>query len=240
MSMSAVCLQKPKTLVRVSFSQARYLDTPLACPEVGPRWDRYQAVSRTSVLRPGTMLLDQLCRLGFGAFPRERDLGQVAASWAKVADLDKLDPWRLRYGEIIGTDWNEVDRDAWVYAARDPIATRLAFVPLRNRARELARHNKIDRRTIQQYGLLSQRLQIRAGIALAAMHHRGICVDTARRKQTERRLRDELQRLTARLDATPELAGVFRRDKQSKYSHGEAQDCPEAAARSSRSIGRRT
>lgn len=161
-----------------------------------------------------TMLLDQLCRLGFGAFPRERDLGQVAASWAKVDDLDKCDPWRLRYGEIIGADWRTIDRGAWAYAAKDPIATRLAFIPLRNRARELARLNKIDQQTIQQYGLLSQRLQIQAGIALAAVHHRGICVDTARREQTEHRLRDELQRLTARLDATSELAGVFFRDKE--------------------------
>ena len=163
-----------------------------------------------------TMLLDQLCRLGFGAFPRERNLSEVAVSWAKVDDLNKLDPWRLRYGEIIGADWRTVDRSAWSYAAKDPIATRLAFIPLRNRARELARQNKVDRQTIRLYGLLSQRLQIRAGIALAAVNHRGICVDTARRKQTERRLRDELQRLTNRLDTTPDLAGVFCRDKEGK------------------------
>ena len=160
-----------------------------------------------------TMLLDQLCRLAFGAYPRERHLGEVAAAWANISDLDKHDPWRLRYGEIIGVDWRDVDRDAWTYAAKDPIATRLAFFPLRDRARELARQNSVDRETIQQYGLLSQRIQIRAGIALAAMSHRGICLDTNRREKTEQRLRDEMLNLLTRLDAMPELSGIFQRDK---------------------------
>lgn len=160
-----------------------------------------------------TMLLDQLCRLGFGTFPRERHLGEVAASWAKVDDLDKNDPWRLRYGEIIGVDWAAVDLDAWDYAAKDPIATRLAFIPLRDRARELAARNGVETDTIQRYGLLSQRLQIRAAIALAAVSHRGIGIDTSHREETERRLRNEMRRLLTQLDEMPDLAGVFRRDK---------------------------
>lgn len=161
-----------------------------------------------------TMLLDQLCRLGLGAFPRERDLSEVARSWAGISDLNKDDPWRLRYKEIIDADWCSVDRKAWEYAARDPIATRLAFVPLRNQARQVAKQNDIPQDTIKRYGLLSQKIQIRAGIALAATSHRGVCIDTARREDTEKRLQDELHRLVMQLDATTDLAGVFRRDRQ--------------------------
>ena len=48
-----------------------------------------------------TMLLDQLVRLANGATnTRQRDLAAVARDWTEIPDLDKDDPWRIRYGEI--------------------------------------------------------------------------------------------------------------------------------------------
>ena len=57
------------------------------------------------------------------------------------------------------------------------------------------------------------------GSHLAAMSHRGIGIDTARREETEQRLRAEMRRLLTQLDAMPELSGVFRRDKENNLSY---------------------
>jgi len=74
-----------------------------------------------------TMLLDCLIRLGrIDAEPINRDLGTVAAEYCPGVQLDKSDPYRLRYGELIGlavTAWPDVEQGFWTYAACDPIAT---------------------------------------------------------------------------------------------------------------------
>ena len=52
-----------------------------------------------------TMLADQLVRLAYGSgYPRPRDLATVAKRWAKIEDVDKDDPYRKRFGEIIDLD----------------------------------------------------------------------------------------------------------------------------------------
>ena len=74
-----------------------------------------------------TMLLDALIRLGrIDAEPINRDLGTVAAEYCPRIELDKSDPYRLRYGELIGLPvaaWAETEPGFWRYAACDPIAT---------------------------------------------------------------------------------------------------------------------
>ena len=56
-----------------------------------------------------TMLLDSLIRLArIDAEPISRDLGTVASEYCPGVQLDKSDPYRLRYGELIGlstADW---------------------------------------------------------------------------------------------------------------------------------------
>ena len=74
-----------------------------------------------------TMLLDQLIRLAqIDTEPINRDLATVAAEYCPGVHLDKADPYRLRYGELIGLPaeaWEDMEPGFWQYAARDPIAT---------------------------------------------------------------------------------------------------------------------
>jgi hypothetical protein len=162
-----------------------------------------------------TMLLDQLVRLAYGSpHPVPRNLGAVAARWAGISDLDKTDPWRLRYGETIGVPWRGIDRAAWHYAAKDAIATRLAFVELRSAARKLSQRHAVDAAALDEYGPLTVRLQVRAAIALHATELRGICVDQSRRQDAERALRELLARQVQQLEAIPEFRDVFRYDKK--------------------------
>jgi hypothetical protein len=74
-----------------------------------------------------TMLLDGLIRLArTDAYPRPRDLAEVALAYAGLA-IDKCDPYRLRYGEILGVDWAKVEPAFFEYAVKDAIVTLAAY-----------------------------------------------------------------------------------------------------------------
>ena len=84
------------------------------------------------------MLLDCLIRLGRDdTEPINRDLGTVAQDYAGLS-LNKSDPYRLRYGELIGLSaeaWTETEVGFWTYAAGDVIAT----LQVAKRQRSIAR-----------------------------------------------------------------------------------------------------
>jgi hypothetical protein len=84
-----------------------------------------------------TMLLDELIRLArTDAYPRPRNLAEVADEYAGMK-IDKSDPYRLRYAEIIGRDWATVERGFFEYAVKDPIATLTAYQAMYSKAIEL-------------------------------------------------------------------------------------------------------
>jgi hypothetical protein len=91
-----------------------------------------------------TMLLDELIRLArTDAYPCPRDLSVVAFEYAGL-QIDKDDPFRLRYGEIIGRDWAVVERGFFDYAVKDPIATLAAYYPMRADAIKLMEAHGYD------------------------------------------------------------------------------------------------
>jgi hypothetical protein len=86
------------------------------------------------------MLLDELIRLArTDARPRPRGLAEVAREYAGL-ELDKQDPYRTRYAEIIGRDWAAVDRGFFDYAVKDPIATLAAYQAMYPESLELQAH----------------------------------------------------------------------------------------------------
>ena len=90
------------------------------------------------------MLLDELIRLArTDAYPRARDLGVVALEYAGL-EIDKGNPLRLRYTEIIGRDWAAVERGFFDYAVKDPIATLAAYHPMRAEAIQLMEAHGYD------------------------------------------------------------------------------------------------
>src|SRR5262249_26267173 len=85
-----------------------------------------------------TMLLDMLVRLARDdSFPEMRNLGVVAREYVGL-EVDKADPYRLRYGEIIGKDWATVEAGFFTYAIKDAIVTLPAYRALRQQAMALA------------------------------------------------------------------------------------------------------
>lgn len=141
-------------------------------------------------LNHDTMILDGLVRIAQGkAESSEEDedkfymrgLGEVSKEYAGII-LDKSDPYRKRYFEIIGKKFDEIkDKGYWEYAAKDAYATvkvwptlyRLASeISIRyssaygNREENLAKWN--------QYGVLTEQIQIKGALALSQIERIGM------------------------------------------------------------------
>ena len=68
--------------------------------------------------------------------PSYRNLAQLAEHYCEISQLNKEDPWRMRYAETIGKSWKSFPKAAWMYAAKDPIVTRLVWQELVNNSNQ--------------------------------------------------------------------------------------------------------
>ena len=160
------------------------------------------------------MLLEALVRLArSGAYPSQRDLGTVAAEYAGLA-VNKEDPYRLRYAEIIGRPWDQVDSGFFRYAIGDSIATWRADSILRPMAIELARSHGVSDQAIAKYGPLTETIQVKSAIVLAAITRHGIHLDLDQAAKVQGALRERLDEVVARLRACPETAHLFKLDRK--------------------------
>jgi hypothetical protein len=161
-----------------------------------------------------TMILDALIRLAENdAEPVNRGLGVVAQQFCGL-ELDKQDPYRMRYGELIGLraeQWDDVEPGFWQYACKDPIATLLVMKQLERRAAKLIapwkQHLLPDAK--RRFGPLTASLQVQGAIALDYVSRSGIHVDVER---THALHQDLLSSLQDRVTELEEIAGdVFQK-----------------------------
>jgi site-specific DNA-methyltransferase (adenine-specific)/site-specific DNA-methyltransferase (cytosine-N4-specific) len=156
-----------------------------------------------------TMLLDALVRLAKDdAHPRSLPLDVLAREYAGL-DVAKDDPHRLRFAEIIGKDWETVEEGFFTYAIADAIVTHPIHAELRRQATALAcRHagQEVWPDAGQRFGLLTETLQVRKAIALAAIERQGIAVDQEQVRVEEADLRRRHDAAVADMKALcPEL-----------------------------------
>jgi DNA polymerase I-like protein with 3'-5' exonuclease and polymerase domains len=157
-----------------------------------------------------TMIRDMLLRLGrHDAHPTPRNLGVLAREYADL-EIDKEDPYRVRYGEIIGRDWADVERGFFAYAIKDAIATRLVYDELRRRTAELARIRHVPDGTARRWGSLTEAVQIKGALALGRAGRNGMHLDLSRLDRVRDGLRARLDEVVARLREDPRCAGLFK------------------------------
>ncbi len=171
-----------------------------------------------------SMILDMLVRLARDdSYPNPRDLGFVAWGYAAL-EVSKDDPYRVRYGELIGADWDEIEEEGFfAYAVKDALATRLAYREIRKQALALAeafgRHSSdIPPGARQQFGLLTDAIQVKKAIALAQIRRNGMVADLDWVRRAEAELRQELRQAVADahaeclrvIAAAPNLSAVYR------------------------------
>jgi DNA polymerase I-like protein with 3'-5' exonuclease and polymerase domains len=153
-----------------------------------------------------SMLLEMLARLATDdSYPDPRDLATVAKQYARL-EISKDDPFRMRYGEIIGVDWNMVEDGFFDYAVKDAIVTRLAYLAIRKQAltlvEQFGRHNNdilLDAR--ERFGLLTEAVQVKKAIALAQITRNGMRIDQQWLRCGEADLRQRLDEAVAQVRA---------------------------------------
>jgi site-specific DNA-adenine methylase len=154
-----------------------------------------------------SMILDGLLRLARNdSFPAPRDLGVVAREYAGL-EISKEDPYRLRYSELIGKPWPPGDRGFLDYAIKDAIATWSVYQAIRRQALTLAdAHARADKDVLpdarERFGLLTEAVQVRKAIALAAIQRNGMTIDRGRLALGEADLRQHL------IEAVAEVQGL--------------------------------
>lgn len=164
-----------------------------------------------------TMLFDMLIRLGASdAYPDARDLGWLSAHYAAVSDIDKNDPFRMRYSELLGVDWSDptIDPGFWSYAIADPIATWLVYRAQLERAEHIAARRGVPAAVSGRFGPLSLDIQVKASVAFAALRRRGIAVDVTRAETARDALKARMRECyESVMDSGVNAEGLFKPTK---------------------------
>ena len=175
-----------------------------------------------------TMLLDMLVRLATDSDNSSelppRNLGVVSQEYLGIR-LDKDDPFRKRFGELIDADWSTVDPGFFQYAAADAVATMRIYAKLYDRARELIQKHGlveepqetfvIDPEAIGKFGPLSESIQVAGAIALARISQRGMTTDQERLQRTVEEYRSKSDRLIREIHL--KYPGLFKVDGEGKF-----------------------
>lgn len=158
-----------------------------------------------------TMFLDILLRLSRGNVASKkggtekiptRNLAEVVREYTGL-EVSKEDPYRLRFGELIGRDWADAEPGFFDYAIKDSICTLHAYREMKHRAVEVmaaegytaaekARYD-IYHDAPARFGLLSEAIQVEAAIALSSLSQNGLHTNLQRLEAAETAFREEFE-----------------------------------------------
>jgi DNA polymerase I-like protein with 3'-5' exonuclease and polymerase domains len=166
-----------------------------------------------------SMLLDALLRLAQeDHFPDPRNLAVVARTYVGL-EIDKDDPFRMRYGEILDKDWDDIEDGFFDYAIKDAIVTRPAYLAIRKRAvaiiDEFGRYcGDVLSDARQRFGLLTEAIQVKKAIALVQITRNGMHLDQAWLQQAEGDLRRRLDEAVSLVRS--HCPGLYKTDKEGR------------------------
>jgi len=178
-----------------------------------------------------TMLLDLLVMLAEGKNDdgseklEPRNLGILAKQYAPKIVVNKEDPFRMRYHELVGidfVDWEEkVDPGFFSYAIDDAKATREIWSKLLPRARKLqSKHLPQPGQKCYvmypdseaRFGVLTEQIQVKGSIGLLAATHNGMRFDPERAEKLETKTRKQVKKSVKYL--RKHYPGLFTIDKK--------------------------
>lgn len=159
-----------------------------------------------------TMFLDALIRLSHDdESPSNRDLGTLAKSYLNVP-IDKADPYRLRYAELLDMPWEKADPGFFLYAIKDAIVTRQLWGVLESQASKIVqlRRNEMIPGAVDRFGLLTESIQVRAAIALGQIERDGMSLDHQQIESVKVQLSSEITALIDQIRQLPEAAELYK------------------------------
>ncbi len=132
------------------------------------------------------------------------------------AKLNKDNPFRLRFGELLGHNFDDpVDIEFIRYMVPDAVHTIRTWKAQGKRCLELAERHEIPKSKILQFGYLGESLITRSNIAFEAMHIRGVDMDTDTMAAASEQLAAKAKELIAELDKTH--PGIFQKKKDGTF-----------------------
>jgi DNA polymerase I-like protein with 3'-5' exonuclease and polymerase domains len=140
------------------------------------------------------MILDFLVNLANDSFVGEakmRSLKDVTQDYLGYG-LSKDDDIRLQFEKYRGRPLNELDPKFLAYAVKDAIATHFVFSEIYAKAEQNGGH-KIPETLQLQNGVLTERIQVGADIALHDITRRGIAIDLEKVREVRGRLETEIE-----------------------------------------------
>src|SRR5262249_7638363 len=138
--------------------------------------------------------------------------------------VDKDDPYRRRFGELVGLSaahWPGVDPGFFAYAVRDAVATRRLYPALAAAAYGLMVSFGFDRSAerydirpdaLDRFGYLSEFIQVKASVVLAHLFRRGVRVNLDKARALEDKYRAEIAAIVAKWEQTYRGILVYARD----------------------------
>ena len=129
-----------------------------------------------------------------------------------------------RYAEIVGKDWDDVEEGFFEYAIKDPIVTYRAYIAMMGTAERIMRQQGYDPAApgegrhairpdaIRRFGLLSESIQVQAGVVLADLTRRGMDLDAEAVDRLDSDYRRRLDEIHERI--LLEYPGLIRLDRE--------------------------
>jgi hypothetical protein len=156
-----------------------------------------------------TMIFDMLLQLATGRLRRigsggeqklyPTNLGVLTEEWG-CGELDKTDPYRLRFGEFLGLTEQEIDahpeaEQFFRYALKDVLACHAVYPKQRVRGLELMKRAgwsptpkaryEIRPDAVEKFGVLSESIQVKASLVLSELSRTPIRIDLEKRRTME-------------------------------------------------------
>ncbi|MBL8994508.1 MAG: hypothetical protein JNM63_14280, partial [Spirochaetia bacterium] len=166
-----------------------------------------------------TMVLDLLLRIARGERKSSsRNLAELCRDFLGQDLLNKEDPYRIRYGEIIGKDFENVEKNFFEYAAKDAVATYYIYRCLLDEAWQY--HDDIgvgaSGQNLKRYGFMTEQIQIKAAVALAKIERDGIAIDpdhiATLKSEFQREIQEHFETLAT---LRPE---IFKRNRDGSFA----------------------
>ncbi len=158
-----------------------------------------------------TMLLSALITLARADDDRMLSLADAVKRWCGF-ELDK-DGYRVRYGEIVSSDWKSIDDGFFRYAVCDAIATWHLFAKLLGEATSIVQQHQLP----VKFGLLTEAIQVKAAVSLAAISRHGLHVDLERVTTLRHRIDTEIRHhIRVMQDLDPNLWHRYKKSGELK------------------------
>lgn len=202
-----------------------------------------------------TGILDLLLQLGTGKYRMGKGKGKgsggddkkllmtnlavLSEEWG-CGELDKTDPYRLRFGEWVGLSEQEIEQHPEFanfasYALKDVIATWRVYPKQRKAGIEIMRKAgwspnpkqktyEIRPDALQRFGVLSEYIQVKGSIVLDQLSRTPLHIDTAKREEMEAATRRRYQlHMNSLLELEPDLFRRYSEKSPKKHLRGQIQ-----------------